>query len=71
MPHCLYLHSALVLTRNVDTSRKRDVSEALHYNTIESTISLTISFLISMSVIVTFAEYITENPEAAKSMDLD
>lgn len=58
MPHNLYLHSALVLTRKVNTKRKTKVAEACYYNNIESAISLTISFLISMSVIVTFAEYI-------------
>ena len=63
MPHNLYLYSALVLTRKVDTNRKNKVQEACTYNNIVSTISLTTSFLIAMAVIVTFAEYIIEHPE--------
>lgn len=70
MPHVLFLHSALVLSRKVDTRCNRDVKEACIYNNIESAISLTMSFLISMSVIVTFAVYIIEHPEGDKGMDL-
>lgn len=70
MPHNLYLHSALVLTRKVDTRHKSKVREACIYNNIESAISLTMSFLISMAVIVTFAVYITRHPDGNQSMDL-
>jgi natural resistance-associated macrophage protein len=57
MPHNLFLHSSLVLTRKVDESNKREVNDANMYYTIESSISLFISFLINMSVIATFAAY--------------
>ena len=70
MPHNLYLHSALVLTRKVDTSQKNKVNEAIFYNNIESAIALVISYFIAMAVVVTFAVYIIEHPEAKKDMDL-
>ena len=57
MPHNLYLHSSLVLTRKVDPKRKQQVHEANIYNNIESAIALFISFIISTAVIATFAAY--------------
>ena len=57
MPHNLYLHSSLVLTRKVDNKNKNQVKEANIYNTIESAISLFISFMINTAVISTFAAY--------------
>jgi natural resistance-associated macrophage protein 2 len=58
MPHNLYLHSSLVLTRKVDTNNRNAVNEANIYNAIESFISLFISFIINLSVIATFAAYV-------------
>ena len=55
MPHNLYLHSSLVLTRQVDTKNKKAVREATIYNQIESAFSLLISFSISAAIIATFA----------------
>ena len=55
MPHNLYLHSSLVLTRQVDTKSKRQVQDATIYNQIESAFSLFISFSISAAIIATFA----------------
>ena len=57
MPHNLFLHSSLVLTRKVDGTDKRAVNDANMYYMIESSITLFISFLINMSVIATFAAY--------------
>jgi NRAMP (natural resistance-associated macrophage protein)-like metal ion transporter len=57
MPHNLYLHSSLVLTRKIDHRNKNQVHEANIYNAIESAISLFISFVISIAVISTFAVY--------------
>ena len=70
MPHNLYLHSALVLTRKIDLRKKNQVKEATIYNNIESSISLAISFIIAMAVVATFAVYIERNPEAEKDLDL-
>ena len=68
MPHNLYLHSSLVLTRKIDTKKRNQVKEANIYNAIESAISLFISFVISTCVIATFAVYLEKHPETE---DLD
>ena len=55
MPHNLYLHSALVKSRSIDTSNKRKVREANMYYFIEATIALFISFVINVFVVAVFA----------------
>ena len=61
MPHNLFLHSALVLSRKIDRSnpdRERAryrVKEALLYNQIESTAALTLSFVVNLFVVCAFA----------------
>ncbi|XP_072019853.1 natural resistance-associated macrophage protein 2-like isoform X3 [Amphiura filiformis] len=55
MPHNIYLHSALVLSRKVDHSRESKVKEANMYYAIESSIALFISFLINLFVVAVFA----------------
>jgi natural resistance-associated macrophage protein len=62
MPHNIYLHSSLVLSRKVDMNNKNALYEAIIYNGIESAISLFISFLISTCVITTFGVYTLKNP---------
>lgn len=57
MPHNIYLHSSLVLSRKINTNNKAMVKEANIYNAIESGISLMISFFISFAVVGTFAYY--------------
>lgn len=57
MPHNLYLHSSLVLSRKVNTQSKVQVKEANIYNAIESSVSLFLSFMISFAVVGTFAYY--------------
>ncbi|XP_070814940.1 natural resistance-associated macrophage protein 2-like isoform X1 [Chaetodon trifascialis] len=56
MPHNIYLHSALVKSRDVDRRNKKEVKEANKYFFIESTIALFISFLINVFVVAVFAE---------------
>ncbi|KAB5515293.1 hypothetical protein PHYPO_G00250190 [Pangasianodon hypophthalmus] len=56
MPHNIYLHSALVKSRQVDRANKREVKEANKYFFIESCIALFISFLINVFVVAVFAE---------------
>ena len=51
MPHNLYLHSALVKSREVDRRQHAAVSEANLYFFVESAIALFISFLINLSVV--------------------
>lgn len=63
MPHNLYFHSQLVLTRKVENNSKNAQYEAIIYNCIESAISLFIAFIIGASVIITFAVYTLQNPD--------
>ncbi|XP_029646834.1 natural resistance-associated macrophage protein 2 isoform X2 [Octopus sinensis] len=55
MPHNIYLHSALVLSRSVDRTDKRNIKEANMYYTIESSLALFLSFIINMFVVTVFA----------------
>lgn len=63
MPHNLYLHSSLVLTRKIDYRNRTQLNEANIYNAMESSVSLFISFVISTFVISTFAVYIQKHPD--------
>ncbi|XP_077429395.1 natural resistance-associated macrophage protein 2-like isoform X1 [Vanacampus margaritifer] len=56
MPHNIYLHSALVKSRDIDRRNKKAVKEANKYYFIESTIALFISFLINVFVVAVFAQ---------------
>ncbi|XP_044065991.1 natural resistance-associated macrophage protein 2-like [Siniperca chuatsi] len=56
MPHNIYLHSALVKSREVDRSNKKEVKEANKYFFVEATIALFVSFLINVFVVAVFAE---------------
>lgn len=62
MPHNIFLHSALVLSRRVDRDWKMEperahyrVSEAIYYNRIESSVALLVSFVINLFVVGVFA----------------
>lgn len=56
MPHNLYLHSALVKSRNIDRRDKRGVAEANKYYFIESSIALLVSLVINIFVVAVFAQ---------------
>ncbi|KAM5180010.1 natural resistance-associated macrophage protein 2 isoform 1-T1 [Mantella aurantiaca] len=56
MPHNMYLHSALVKSREVNRANKKEVREANKYFFIESTLALFLSFLINVFVVAVFAE---------------
>uniref|UniRef100_A0AAY4D3T4 Solute carrier family 11 member 2 n=1 Tax=Denticeps clupeoides TaxID=299321 RepID=A0AAY4D3T4_9TELE len=56
MPHNIYLHSALVKSRQVDRGNKKEVKEANKYFFIESAVALFVSFLINVFVVAVFAE---------------
>nr|XP_039254789.1 natural resistance-associated macrophage protein 2-like [Styela clava] len=56
MPHNIYLHSALVKSRDIDRTKPRMVREANFYYLIEAAIALTISFTINLFVVAVFAE---------------
>jgi len=51
MPHNLYLHSALVQSRNV--GRDADsIRTAIRFNTVDSTVALTIAFFVNAAILV-------------------
>ncbi|RYQ80795.1 hypothetical protein Ahy_Scaffold1g106960 isoform E [Arachis hypogaea] len=56
MPHNVFLHSALVQSRQIDQSKKGRVQEALNYYSIESTLALAVSFIINIFVTTVFAK---------------
>ncbi|KAM7401936.1 hypothetical protein PAMP_017213 [Pampus punctatissimus] len=56
MPHNLYLHSALVKSRDIDRKNKKEIKEANKYYFIESSIALFVSFLINVFVVAVFAQ---------------
>ena len=51
MPHNLYLHSALVQSRRFQKDEP-SISRAIHFNTIDATVALTIAFLINAAILV-------------------
>mmetsp|Transcript_26789 Transcript_26789/g.90350 ORF Transcript_26789/g.90350 Transcript_26789/m.90350 type:complete len:593 (-) Transcript_26789:148-1926(-) len=53
MPHNLYLHSGVVLSRRVPRSTPRRVNESIWYTRIESTLALLLSFYINLAVVAT------------------
>ncbi|KAJ8425124.1 hypothetical protein Cgig2_011090 [Carnegiea gigantea] len=64
MPHNVFLHSALVQSRDVDHRKGGRVQEALNYYTIESTLALIVSFVINLFVTTVFAKSFYGTPEA-------
>ncbi|KAG0458523.1 hypothetical protein HPP92_023680 [Vanilla planifolia] len=56
MPHNVFLHSALVQSRRINTKRGSEVREAMRYYSIESALALAISFIINIFVTTVFAK---------------
>ncbi|XP_031101791.1 metal transporter Nramp3-like [Ipomoea triloba] len=69
MPHNVFLHSALVQSRDIDTSKIGKVREAIKYYTIESSAALAISFVINVCVTTVFAKSFY-GTEVAKNIGL-
>lgn len=51
MPHNLYLHSALVQSRKLQRD-EHSIRSAIRFNTIDSTVSLTIAFFVNAAILV-------------------
>ncbi|WJX57803.1 Natural resistance-associated macrophage protein 2 [Trifolium repens] len=68
-PHNVFLHSALVQSRDIDIRNKGQVQEALNYYTIESTVALLITLVINLFVITVFAR-VFYGTEQAKDIGL-
>ncbi|XP_012152502.1 solute carrier family member malvolio isoform X7 [Megachile rotundata] len=60
MPHNLYLHSALVKSRDIDRREYNKVKEANMYYFIEACIALLVSFIINVFVVAVFAHGLYE-----------
>ncbi|KAG2199327.1 hypothetical protein INT47_012961 [Mucor saturninus] len=57
MPHNMFLHSALVMSRNIGTvPTDKKKKEANYYFAIESALALFISYLINLAIVVVFAQ---------------
>lgn len=55
MPHNLFLHSSLVLSRKINRNNPFSIKLAIKYFNLESFLILLLSFFINMFVISTFA----------------
>lgn len=55
MPHNLFLHSSLVLSRKVPRKDEKRVRVAIYYNMVEIGIALFAAFLINLFVVGVFA----------------
>jgi manganese transport protein len=51
MPHNLYLHSALVQTRRLGKD-ERSIRRGIRFNTIDSTVALTVAFFVNAAILV-------------------
>src|SRR5213076_380917 len=54
MPHDLYLHSAIVQTRDFDRTHEGK-REAIHYSVIDSTVALTFALLVNAAILIVSA----------------
>lgn len=70
MPHNLYLHSAIVQTRNFDRSYEGK-REAIRYGTIDSTVALMFALLVNAAILIVSAAtfYRTGNHQVAEIQD--
>ncbi|KAK3106288.1 hypothetical protein FSP39_016990 [Pinctada imbricata] len=66
-PQNVFLHSALVLSRIVDRTNKKEVKEAVMYNGIESALALFVSFIVNLFVLAVFAEAFSDRPDAEQA----
>jgi manganese transport protein len=51
MPHNLYLHSALVQSRKLQND-ERSIRRAIRFNTIDSTVALTVAFCVNAAILI-------------------
>ena len=55
MPHNIYLHSALVTDKSVDRSTPAKIKEANYYFALDSAIALSVSFVVNLALLSSFA----------------
>ncbi len=76
MPHNLYLHSSIVQTRKIDSSTTAKKT-AIHLNTLDTTVSLTLAFFVNAAILILAAaafyktghQNVTEIDEAYHLLD--
>uniref|UniRef100_H0VLJ9 Natural resistance-associated macrophage protein 1 n=1 Tax=Cavia porcellus TaxID=10141 RepID=H0VLJ9_CAVPO len=56
MPHNIYLHSALVKSREINRAHRANIREANMYFLIEAAIALSVSFVINLFVVAVFGQ---------------
>ncbi|CAG9770852.1 unnamed protein product [Ceutorhynchus assimilis] len=64
MPHNLYLHSALVKSRDIDRAKPEKVRDANLYFFVEACVALFVSFVINVFVVAVFAHGLFEQTNA-------
>ena len=69
MPHTIYLHSRLVLSRKVNTKSYQKTQDANNYNALESSFWLLVSYILNLSVVGTFAYYAKNSKLGFQSND--
>ena len=63
MPHNIFLHSSLVLSRKIDRSSKFKIKEAAFYNMIESALALLFTFIVNVFIVAVFARLFFDSPD--------
>lgn len=63
MPHNLYLHSALVQSRQIERTPK-GLRRACHYNLIDALLGLNLAFLVNASILILAAATFFQHPES-------
>lgn len=73
MPHNLYLHSALVKSREIDRKQPTKVREANFYFFVEAGVALFVSFIINVFVVAVFGNglYNKKNEEIIKQCSVN
>merc|ERR1712054_574522 len=70
MPHNLYLHSALALTRSLPKNDVGAIKKAMRYNLFESSFAIGISLIINIAIVSVAASefYTIEDPEERENV---
>ncbi|KAH9255095.1 hypothetical protein BASA81_006854 [Batrachochytrium salamandrivorans] len=71
MPHNIFLHSALVLSRDVDRTSPSSVKEANFYYTLESSLTLLMTFFVNAAIVSVFAHGFYSSTCAGISTTID
>ncbi|KAI8884102.1 Nramp-domain-containing protein [Backusella circina FSU 941] len=71
MPHNMFLHSALVMSRDLGKNPSvRKLKEANFYFSIETTLALALSFFVNVAIVVVFAQVYYKPEESYNLIDI-